>query len=152
MSGRAYSYLLGKRHYRELEIGVERQFRKVYIAHLVCLIDVKKNVVAVLEIGEHATLSGLEIHSLSHVAAVVTDAEIAVLGRLEINLGSWFGSDTTAEDVACVFEVAGLIVAVTHTPSLFDESRQGCEAEAVQGVIIQVVVAGIVDVLMLAII
>ncbi len=150
---RAYHNLLGEFHLRELEVRVNGNLREINLTHLVGLIDVKQDVIAMLEVGKHALLSGLEVHTLRHIATVIADTVVAGLTRTEADNCSSLGTDTAAEDVACVFEVAGLIVAVAYTPTLLNEARQSLTARTVEGIVIDIGVnLRILDVLALTVV
>ncbi len=149
---RANHNLLGEFHLRELEVRVNGNLREVNLTHLVGLVDVEQDVIAVLEVRKNAFFSSFEIHPLRYVTAVITDAIIAGLSCTEADNRPCLGSDTTAEDVACILEVAGLIVTVTHTPTLLYEARERLTARTMQGVIVDVCVGlGILDILALAV-
>ena len=77
-----------------------------------------------LEIGEHTFFTGLQIHSLSDVATVIADAEIARFSCFEANDSTSLGTNTTTEDVACVLEIASLVITVAYAPPLLDERRE----------------------------
>ena len=147
MVDRANNDFLCKTHYRELEVRVKRQLREVDFAHAVGLVDVEQNVIAMLEVGKYALLSGLQIHALSNVTTVITDTEVTGLGRFETDYSTSLGTDTATEDVTCVLEVTGLVVAITNAPPLLDKRRKRSQAEALQRIIVDIVIAGVMDIL-----
>ena len=55
---RANHNLLGEFHLRELEVRVNGNLREVNLTHLVGLVDVEQDVIAVLEVCKDAFFSG----------------------------------------------------------------------------------------------
>lgn len=82
-----------------------------------------------LEVGKDTFLSGFQIHTLGYITTIVTDTEVSVFSGFELDHGTSLGTDTTAEDVACILEVACLIVAVTDSPTLFYKARESLRPE-----------------------
>lgn len=127
--------------------------REVNLAHLVGLVDVEQDIVAVLEIGKRSILSCLEVHTLRHITTIVTDAVVAGFAGAEFDNGSRLGADTAAEDMTCVLEVAGLIVSVADAPALLYEARQCLTAGAVQSIVVDVrILLGVADILAFAVV
>ncbi len=150
---RANHNLLGEFHLRELEVRVNGNLREVNLAHLVGLIDVKQDVIAVLEVSKEAFFSGFEIHTLRYIATVIADTIVAGLSCTEADNSSRLGTDTTTENVACILEVASLIVAVANTPTLLNEARKCLTPRTVEGIVIDVGVnLRILDVLALTVV
>ena len=85
-------------------------------------------------------------------ACIVTDTEVAGRGCCDVDFGIGFdGRHTSAQWVG--EEIASLIISVTDCPTLFDESGQCCQSQAVKRVEVrQVGYASVVNVLALSVI